>query len=419
MIEELTDAQKNGLDETVAKWRKIGFDTTPPDKDKIHRAVDLLYRCGGLNSPQKIVYCKSPIAMYLAVENLRRSGNTRVEDLLRESVPVSVLDSAREAISTLVQDSDRATVRATIQESVWSSLRDSVARAVRASVGKNVSFPIFKLAEASLEIPLSSLVWDSVGSPIWNLVQGSIADLIEQSSNSISWSGIGQPIFGQQESWLSLYDYFREEVGLTDETDQCTGLIECAKECGWLYAVKDICFVSEKPTEIHLSESGRLLSENGAAVLYSDGWGMYYLNGVRVPEEIAVTPAAELSTDLVLTTTNAQVRAEIVKKIGLERVMEELQAECLESSRDGVYELMLLDLKDGRRRPFLKMLNPSTFEYHIEGVHPSCVTIQDALNWRNGSRIWDENGAEWQQQGDVLIFPLGARSYKPYPKTIT
>ncbi len=91
----------------------------------------------------------------------------------------------------------------------------------------------------------------------------------------------------------------------------------------------------------------------------------------------------------------------------------------MEASPDGIYELLLLDLKDGRRRPFLKMLNPSSFEYHIEGVPPGCDTIQDALNWRNGDRIWDNNGAEWQQQGDVLMFPLGARSYKPNPKILT
>lgn len=419
MITELTDAQKNELNKIVIKWIKIGLDTTPPEKDKIRQAIDSMYRCGGLKVPEKIVHCTSPIAMCLAIEVLKRSENTKIEDLLRESVPIPVLDSVRDIVSELVHDSDWETVRSSVKNSVRHSVRDAAAAAVRQSVATSVSFPILELAEVLVLSPVLDLVWNLVGNPIWDLVQNLIVDLIEESNNSISWAALENPVFGQQETWLSFYDYFREVVGLTDETDKCRGLIECAKECGWLYPAKDICFVSEKPIEIHFSESGRLHNENGAAVLYSDGWGIFYLNGVRVPKEIAATPAADLSADLVLTTENAQVRAEIVKKIGLERLIKDLHAECLEVSSDGVYELLALDLKDGRKRPFLKMLNPSTFEYHIEGVHPDCDTILEALNWRNGHRIWDENGAEWQQQGDVLMFPLGAESYKPYPKIIT
>ena len=41
-------------------------------------------------------------------------------------------------------------------------------------------------------------------------------------------------------------------------------------------------------------------------------------------------------------------------------------------------------MNDGRIRPYLKMINPSTNDIHFEGVHPQCNTVESALAWRNG-----------------------------------
>jgi hypothetical protein len=36
------------------------------------------------------------------------------------------------------------------------------------------------------------------------------------------------------------------------------------------------------------------------------------------------------------------------------------------------------------------MLNPSIGAIHIEGVHPSCRTVEQALSWRNGLKQYEE-----------------------------
>ncbi len=43
---------------------------------------------------------------------------------------------------------------------------------------------------------------------------------------------------------------------------------------------------------------------------------------------------------------------------------------------------MLLDLKDGRRRPYLKMRCLSTGIWHVEGVPPETKTVEEALSWQ-------------------------------------
>ena len=130
----------------------------------------------------------------------------------------------------------------------------------------------------------------------------------------------------------------------------------------------------------------QLHSDYGPAVRWPEGEEEYFmLNDVQVPREIVETPASELDPRLMLHERNAEVRREIVRKIGIERVCEGLDAKCIDSQGD--YELLLLDLQDGRHRPYLKMKNPSIGVYHIEGVFPGCETVAEALAWRNQSDL--------------------------------
>jgi hypothetical protein len=168
-----------------------------------------------------------------------------------------------------------------------------------------------------------------------------------------------------EREWLLMLDAF--EAGLW---------------CFWIGASEIIAL----PRPILRIESGRLHSTDGPAITWPDSEQQYFfLNDVNVPKEIVTTPARALNPRLILRERNGEVRREIVRKIGIERICQELNAECLD--RVGDYELLLLDLQDGRTRPFLKMKNPSIGVYHIEGVAPECRTVAEALAWRNQSDV--------------------------------
>lgn len=116
------------------------------------------------------------------------------------------------------------------------------------------------------------------------------------------------------------------------------------------------------------------------------------------------------------------MRREIVRKIGIERICKDLKAKVLESAGD--YELLELDLQDGRFRPYLKMKNPSIGCYHIEGVPPDCDTLEKALNSRKPKEMGkipvdDVTGENWYQQGDVCIWSKNAKSLKSKPIILT
>lgn len=159
-----------------------------------------------------------------------------------------------------------------------------------------------------------------------------------------------------------------------------------AYEAGlWLFWITEEKIIALQRPRLQV-QAKQLHCADGPAVSWPAAEEPYFfLNGVHVPREIVETPARELDPRLMLREENAQVRREIVRKVGIERVCEALNAQCLD--RAGNYELLLLDLQDGRHRPFLKMKNPSVGVYHIEGVAPECRTVAEALAWRNQSDV--------------------------------
>lgn len=153
----------------------------------------------------------------------------------------------------------------------------------------------------------------------------------------------------------------------------------------WFFWITPVEVIALPRPVLRLNDE-QLHSPRGPAVSWTEGDEEYFfLNDVHLSREIVETPASQLDPRLLLKARNTEVRREIVRKIGIERVCQALDAKCLD--RQGNYELLLLDLQDGRTRPFLKMKNPSIGVYHIEGVSPECSTVAEALAWRNQSDV--------------------------------
>src|SRR3990167_3257583 len=277
MITELTDAQKARFPEFVDKWTQIGLSTEPANRPMADEAIRKMYAIAGLESP-KIVWCSSPLA------------NGLTQQIIVTAKGASVGASVRASVWASVRDSVGASVRASVGASVWASVWDSVGDSVRASV------------EAS--------VGASVGDSVWASVWASVGD------------SVGASVYGQHEAyWLSFYNFFAEVCGLTKETAKIAGLIQLAQSAGWLLPYKNFCFVSERHNVLKRDPQGRLHCDDGIALAYPDGWGIYALHGVRVKPEYVLTPSAELKPETILAENNAEVRMALIRKVGLERLV--------------------------------------------------------------------------------------------------
>jgi hypothetical protein len=110
----------------------------------------------------------------------------------------------------------------------------------------------------------------------------------------------------------------------------------------------------------------------------------YYLYDVEVPIEYITKKPEEIPVHWIVQEENAERRHALVRKIGIERVLKELHAKIIDTQ--DTYQLVNLDLGDEQQRPYLKMLNPSTEEWHIEGVPPDICSVNEAIAWRNQTK---------------------------------
>jgi hypothetical protein len=202
-------------------------------------------------------------------------------------------------------------------------------------------------------------------------------------------------------STFAFYDFMINEVKVPIEKE----LLEKYKR--WeatsalfaIYPLDNITIICRRPTEIHLNQNNVLHKDEGAALVF-EGAGefkVYSLNGVTVPDYLALTPAQDLKVDDYLKETNADVKAEFIRKAGVEKFLslgklvdsyENYAKKSHEWWHKSQYELwdMSALFSSLSYAPYLKMLNPTTKIWHLEGVSPKCRTVKDALKERFGGR---------------------------------
>jgi hypothetical protein len=116
----------------------------------------------------------------------------------------------------------------------------------------------------------------------------------------------------------------------------------------------------------------------------ANGTKKWYRDSVRIPKYMATTPPEKLDPKRFLKIRNVEVRREFIKIVGIEKIQQSLGSEIID--KQGDYELHLLDLKGSTGKwPYLKMKNPSIGCWHLEAVDKGCGTVDQALEWRNGT----------------------------------
>ena len=170
------------------------------------------------------------------------------------------------------------------------------------------------------------------------------------------------------------------------------------------------CHVIKKPDEWRIED-------NDTKMYYRYGnKEKFFFGKLEVPKWLYVTPAEELKPeDYFLLMNNADLRAEFVKKIGLNRLIDlGTEIDTYKNYPDNEMwtksEYKIIDMheiipprkthdrfgnqigidKPFEYAPFLYMKNQTTGEYHLEGIHPRCKTLYDAIKMRyNGLNIKD------------------------------
>jgi hypothetical protein len=154
--------------------------------------------------------------------------------------------------------------------------------------------------------------------------------------------------------------------------------------CGWWLPYRNLLVLSDRPREIHRDARGRLHRENGMALSYRDGWGLWALNGVAVTEQIVMRPetltAAEIDAE-----RNADVRAVMVERYGYRRYLHEKGARSLDVQVDRFGRPMALMATADERDPhILVCTDGSTTRVHHCPVPRAVRDCMAAESWLMG-----------------------------------
>jgi len=224
-------------------------------------------------------------------------------------------------------------------------------------------------------------------SPLQGCIEANKLCKLNDIKDQIYQAGYGL----QDAGWLSFYDFFINECfEVVKNINQIKPLIKLASLCGWWWPFKNLVIVTENPIFISL-KNGVLHNDNEMAIKYSDGFGVYALNGIRMPAHYVITPSIELSVIDIMKESNVDIRRELLRKVGLTRFIKETNAKILDTltiqlnhKSSCVYQLLDVNLGNNINARVLKMDNPSIDAVHVEGVEDNCETIKEALAWRNG-----------------------------------
>lgn len=151
---------------------------------------------------------------------------------------------------------------------------------------------------------------------------------------------------GQQDSyWIAFYLFCRDVVGVKYNSEKSAHLdlwANIARSSGWWYPYEGVCIICERPKHVRMDSQERIHDYSLPAVEFRDGWRVYAIHGVRVPEKYVLTPADKINPEEVLKESNAEIRTAVIKKCGFAHFRKHINSKVVSSSNNN--ELIEFDL---------------------------------------------------------------------------
>ena len=196
---------------------------------------------------------------------------------------------------------------------------------------------------------------------------------------------------GQQEaSWIAVSLLARDIAGVrfTPENSKRLDMwAEIARCCMWWYPFHRICFVCERPAEIHMVDEDRLHNDSGPAVRFRDDWSIWSINGVLVDEQVVLRPATQTIRQI-RHEQNVEVKRIRIERFGWDRYLTGVGAVAIDHRRNDVEATQETLMRTPDEERVLVCACPSTAKIQALPVPPWIRTCEEAQDWlRNGTEI--------------------------------
>jgi hypothetical protein len=196
---------------------------------------------------------------------------------------------------------------------------------------------------------------------------------------------------------LGFYQVVKDVLKLKSKADPSPA-IEVAGNSGWWWPFQGGVILSERPTILSQDDQNRLHCEDGPAIQYPDGWGVWAVHGVRVSREL-IEDHDWITVDRIQKESNAEIRRIMLDRYGYARYLEKSGAAVVDQDVDqlGLPRRLLRTEISGDEPLVMVEVKNSTPEsdgsrktYHLR-VPPYIESVQEAIAWG-----WDMKPKDYQ-----------------------
>lgn len=160
--------------------------------------------------------------------------------------------------------------------------------------------------------------------------------------------------------------------------------VELAATAGWWYAYRNLAVLSDRPAEVHYDAKSQLHHDQGAAVVYPDGWGVNAQHGTVLPPWF-FNPNL-FSAKKIRAETNLEARRYLMIAYGTKRFMTNARARIIHKDEtgtlwglglrhDGNPEMAIVEVADATPPPSGE---PRRYWLHVP---PEVSTAREAVAW--------------------------------------
>jgi len=221
--------------------------------------------------------------------------------------------------------------------------------------------------------------------------------------------------------WWSAYCQIAVEVLQLPGLDDAYRIAKATADVHCLLPYEDVAYISQKPVAVHWL-GDQLHKVGGKCIEYRDGWGWHALHDIVVEPWMAEEDADDWTVEKVLAVESVDQRREVIARFGIDRLWKKARVLDIDKSDPkNEYQLGELDIT-GSPRKYLRMENQSLPGFfHVEPVGTQCNTVAEAHLFREQrtEKEVSENGSDYYQHGDVLLWPTKAKVFKPRPIELT
>ncbi len=338
MITELTPEQETQLEIYAKKWRNIGLSTEPANRPEAEKGIRSVYELAGHKQPKEIRWVDSPYQL----NNLSQYDNM----VLSFGYMFEARKSMRNQMSRRLQ------------------------KRIHLKFRQAIDFRHIGYIESTLHPEID-------------------AELEKQPPGLIPLRRLDDSavyLFHGQDDIMSLcvLDFYSQcfPATYTNSFRPYLPLIHIATHAGWWSAGEEICIITERHNILHLDDQDRLHCEDGLAIGYPDGWGVYAWHGVRVPEWVIMQPD-KITPDGIMNEDNAEVARVMIERYGLDNFIRDGGFSKVQSDDYG--ELYRVEfMNNDEPIVAVKVKDASTDREYFLYVPPHITSAHEGVAWTFG-----------------------------------